>query len=109
MVENDIEMLLVNLTSGDPAVVLTPASVPVIIFESDCKSQTNYYIDNILNCSSCTSRLSICLECRTDASCDINEMFLPPLSSTNGIPQSHEGVVHLTSSPKRWTLFKCFP
>ena len=48
VVENDIETLLVNLTSSDPAVVLTPASVPVIIFESDCKSQTNYYIDNIL-------------------------------------------------------------
>ena len=38
VVENDMEIFQVNLTSSDPAVVLTRASIPVIIFESDCKS-----------------------------------------------------------------------
>jgi len=41
VVENDMEIFQVNLTSSDPAVVLTRASIPVIIFESDCKSHVD--------------------------------------------------------------------
>ena len=37
VVENEMELFGTNLTSDDPAVVLTRASVPVTIIDSDCK------------------------------------------------------------------------
>jgi len=37
VVENEMELFGANLTSNDPAVVLTRASVPVTIIDSDCK------------------------------------------------------------------------
>ena len=37
VVENDTETFQVGLSSSDSAVTLTRPSVPVIIFESDCK------------------------------------------------------------------------
>ena len=37
VVENEMELFGANLTSDDPAVVLTRASVPVTIIDSDCK------------------------------------------------------------------------
>jgi len=37
VVENVMELFRVNLTSDDPAVMLTPVSVPVTIIDSDCK------------------------------------------------------------------------
>jgi len=37
VVENKMELFRANLTSDDPAVILTRASVPVTIIDSDCK------------------------------------------------------------------------
>ena len=37
VVENEMELFGANLTSDDPAVTLTCASVPVTIIDSDCK------------------------------------------------------------------------
>ena len=37
VVENEMELFRANLTSDDPAVMLTPVSVPVTIIDSDCK------------------------------------------------------------------------
>ena len=37
VVENEMELFGANLTSDDPAVMVTLASVPVTIIDSDCK------------------------------------------------------------------------
>jgi len=37
VVENKMELFGANLTSGEPSVMLTRASVPVTIIDSDCK------------------------------------------------------------------------
>ena len=37
VVENETELFRANLTSDDPAVMLTCESVPVTIIDSDCK------------------------------------------------------------------------
>lgn len=37
VVENEVELFRVNLTSDDLAVILTHVSVPVTIVDSDCK------------------------------------------------------------------------
>ena len=37
VVENEMELFGANLTSDEPSVMLTRASVPVTIIDSDCK------------------------------------------------------------------------
>ena len=37
VVENEMEVFGANLTSDEPSVMLTRASVPVTIIDSDCK------------------------------------------------------------------------
>jgi len=39
VVENEMELFRANLTSDDPAVMLTHTSVPVTIIDSDCKRE----------------------------------------------------------------------